>query len=209
MFMAEDPIWIASDHLVVVTMDQRKSRSRPDVVDATRKRLNVQFKKRLERTFVRTAGDEMQCATRELTWLVELVLAEARSQAWHIGIGVAASPEPLGRTARDSSGPAFWAARQAVGDARKRSWGFAIHGGPAWADVEHALALTAKIVRDRTERQHEAAALYFARGTNRQVAEALRITEQSASERLRGAGIDEESAGRDLTRRLMARAVPV
>lgn len=204
MAPAKTSLVVPSGQLIVVTMDQRASRSRDDAVDAEREQLNRTHRAALKRRFVRTAGDEMQGVSERLDWLPGFLLTEARREVWWVGVGLGPYEAPLGQTARDSRGDAFYLARDAVERAKRRSWGFAMAGDPVLEDVERCLATVAWIIRRRTERQHEAAILYHKARSVTAVAEALGITVQSASERLLAAGVAEEAAGLELALTLLA-----
>ena len=193
------------EQLIVVTMDQRASRSGEDVVGPESRRLNERFGEALRRRFVRLAGDEMQAAADDGAWLVDLLLDEARAGRWWIGVGIGTYDAPLGRTARDSRGEAFYRARDAVALAKQRPWGFAL-AGERVEDAEACLALLARLVRTRTPAQQEAVDLLRAEGQTRLVAARLGVSVQAASQRIRGAGIDEERVGRRLAARLLVDA---
>ena len=203
------PVQLGPDTVVVVTMDQRDSRTRGDRVDATLAALNERFAASLRLPFERTAGDEIQAVAGEAGWLVELVLEETRAAGWWIGIGLGGYDAPLGDSARASRGEAFYAARAAVDVAKSRAWGFAV--GDAREDdpmhrVEQCLIAASWIVRKRTDRQHEAVDLLRREGQANRVARVLGISEAAVSERLRGSGVGEENAARALAVSLLADA---
>ncbi len=204
---AADPVPLPEGVVAVVTMDRRASRAGPDDVDAVLRRLNDRHRPALARRFVRTAGDEVQGVAHAAGWLVDLVLDDAAPAAWWIGVGIGAHEAPLGRTARDSRGPAFYDARRAVTDAKRAPWGFVLLGPPGIERVEAALAVCAWVVRHRTPAQREAAGLLAALGTRRAVAERLGVSAQAVSQRLRTAGLDEEARGRLLAAGLLRDAV--
>ncbi len=203
---AAPPIVLPDAAVVVVTMDGRASREGEDVVERTRRRLNEEHRGALLRTFVRTAGDEIQAVARDVAWLPELVLADARPAAWWIGVGIGPFEAPMRRTARESRGEAFYTAREAVEQAKRTPWGFVLRGHPALARAEAALVLCAWLVRRRSPAQHEAAVLLRRLATGRAVAAQLGISPQSTSERLRAAGVEEEDAGRALVADLLREA---
>lgn len=192
-------------HAVVVTMDQRRSREGPDLVAEEVPELNRRHAHALLRPFVRTAGDEVQAVSGSVDWLVDLVLEGARAERWWIGIGIGAV-QPLGETARDSRGDAFYRARAAVEAAKRRPWGFSLNGPPAFARVEASLLPLTFIVRHRTARQHAAAELFRRHRRARTVATELGVSASTVSQSLRRAGAVEEMMGRDLTRSLLAEA---
>jgi len=177
-------------------MDQRQSRGGDDILEEHRRELNRRYRSSLVGSFVRTAGDEMQGVANDAGWLVDLVLRETREARWWIGIGVGPFDPPLGRSARDSRGLAFYRAREAVERAKRAPWGFAFSGAGLVGQAEDCLALTSFVVRTRTERQHEAVECYREVGQANEAAARLGISPPSMSERLRGAGLMEEDAGR-------------
>ena len=203
--MPDPPTTLPAGHAVVVTMDQRGSRGAPDLVAQALPELNRRHADALLRPFVRTAGDEVQAVASDVAWMIDLVLDGAREERWWIGIGIGAV-EPLGETARDSRGEAFYRARAAVGTAKRRPWGFALDGPPAFERVERCLLPLAFVVRHRTARQHEAAELSRRHRTAREVARELGVSPSTVSQSLRSAGVAEELAGRALARELLAEA---
>ena len=205
--MQADLVPLPERLVAVVTMDRRRSRDRPDDVDAALRRLNERHGAALARRFVRTVGDEVQGVAGAVGWLVDLVLADAAAGDWWIGVGVGSYEAPLRRTARESRGAAFYEARRAVTDAKRAPWGFAMRGLAGLERVEAALAVCAWVVRHRSAAQQEAAELLGALGTRRAVAERLGVSAQAVSQRLRGAGLDEEQRGRRLATDLLREAV--
>jgi hypothetical protein len=186
---------------IVLTMDQRASRRNPDAVEAWAERLNGDFRDALALPFVRTVGDEMQAVLDDPGALAEIVARSLLDGRWSIGIGVGEA-DPLGEDARSSAGPAFWAAREAVTRAKKRTapQPVAVEGGPqsVAADLEACLSALAFIVLRRTEPQQEAVALLREGSSRARIAERLGISESAVSQRLRGAGAEEEAGLRRL-----------
>jgi hypothetical protein len=199
--MAKQPIPIAR-RVLVVTMDQRQSRTRPDLAEAACSRLNRWYAGSLRLPFVRTAGDEIQAVAGELSFLVDLLLEETRRAEWWVGAAIGGYEEPLGATARDSRGPAFYDARDAVEAAKERPWGFVL-GGDALRRVELCLTTTSWIVRKRTALQHEAVTSLRMFGRQTEVARQLGKSQSTVSERLGAAGREEEEAGRELALELL------
>lgn len=185
-------------------MDQRGSRGLGDAVRRHSAELNDRYGDVLARRFVRTAGDEMQAVSQDVGWLIDLLLDESRDGDWWVGVGIGPYERPLGRTARDSRGEAFYGARAAVEAAKKTPWGFALAEGVPVMRVADCMAVTSLIVRRRTERQQEAVDRFRELGRANEAAEAIGITPQSMSERLQAAAVDEEDAGRRLAAHLFA-----
>lgn len=200
--MAEVPI--PQDRLLVVTMDRRRSRDDDeDVIPAAAKALNRRYRSRLALRFSRTVGDELQAATREAGWIVDLILDVARSEEWWLGVGYGPYEQPLRRTARESRGPAFYAAREAVESAKVTAPGIAVVGPASFEPFSDAMLLLISIVRRRTARQHEAAVLYRELESMAAVARRLALSPSSVTERLQGAGMQEEQVGRRLALHLL------
>jgi hypothetical protein len=157
---------------------------------------------------VRTAGDEMQAVIGTGPALAELASrwAGAEGGRWWLGIGLGDTDE-LGETSRDSRGPAFWHAREAVEaakNAHRSPWGVAAVGEPREAaeNLQAALNALARLIAQRTRRQREAAELAAAGASGTKVAERLGITPQAANRLLRAAGVEEQQQLEGLIGRL-------
>lgn len=199
---------------LVVLLDQRASRYRPDLVETMVAELNRELGVPLTLPFVRTAGDEMQgvVATGEALAAVATHCLEARQ--WWIGIGIGTIDSSPAPTAREARGSAFWHARAALGRAHQRKGGapgpIAVVAGAQEAaladDLEAALSAVAFIVARRTARQREAlTAARQARGLG-SVADRLGISLSAASQLLRASGLEEQ---RRLERLVARRATEV
>jgi hypothetical protein len=194
---------------IVFNLDQRNSSDTSDLVAPTSERFNECFAGALSLPFVRTAGDEMQAVLgnpAELSDLLDDVLA---GHTWWIGLGVGEITR-LGGSSRESAGPAFKAARDAI-DAAKRDRGApgpAVRGAPAELAeaLQAALAGVAFIRAKRTDRQREVVAATRRADAQRAAAEQLGITHQAVSDALRAAGYDAEQQLRTLVGRLAAQA---
>lgn len=93
---------------IVITLDQRASRRTADDVARMARELNDVVGSGLALQLVRTAGDEMQGLVATGEGLVAIVSRCLEARDWWIGIGIGEIELPLGETARDSRGPAFW-----------------------------------------------------------------------------------------------------
>jgi len=102
--------------MFVVTADQRGSRRHGDLVPAALEALG-RMRPRPLRRFERTAGDEIQAVCDDPVVVVDIVLVLMRTSGWRIGVGVGPVETPLPRSGRAGRGPAFVAARTAVGAA--------------------------------------------------------------------------------------------
>jgi hypothetical protein len=186
---------------IVVTLDQRGSRGAGDRVAEWADSLNQLYASSLRLPFVRTAGDELQGVIAKPDALPDLVVRSVEDGGWWVGVGLGAI-ERLGSTARDSQGPAFWAARQAVETAKKQSrpQPVAVVGEPveateALGDVLTALAF---LTLRRTPEQRESVRLLRRGLKNKDIAAQLNVTPPAISQRLRGAGAEEEAGLRRL-----------
>lgn len=190
----------------MLTVDQRHSRRRQDKVDELLGWLADQ--PGVLRGFERTAGDEVQGVMNDAAAVVDLVLGLVRRGDWSIGIGVGPVHEPLPASTRAGSGPAFELARKAVERAKSSPQLLAVGASDAGraAAAQAALDLLASVVQRRSEPGWQAVDLISRGTTQTEVAEALGITKQAVSQRLRAATWAPEVAGRDLAAQLLAAA---
>jgi hypothetical protein len=194
----------------VVTLDQRSSRTQPDLVPSWVEELNREFSTDLRLPFVRTVGDELQALAGNPHVIAELVLRGVRLQEWWIGVGLGQVEEPLGASSADSRGPAFYNAREAVDTAKSSRYGFAVVGedGDHARKIAVSLELLAFIVQRRGSEANSKSweAVELARkGLNpTAIGQELGISRQAAWQRLKVAGWDEEWEGRWLTASLLA-----
>lgn len=161
----------------------------------------------------RTVGDEVQAVLTDSAAAVDLALALTRVGEWSVGLGAGPVDEPLADTSRESSGPAFVHARQAVEKAKGQ-------GEPAPVVVagenpqaaEHATAvmqLLAAVASRRSSAGWEVADLLrpdFSQPamTQRDAAQRLGISTQAVSQRVASAMIDEERRARPVAAALVA-----
>lgn len=195
--------------MYVLTLDQRLSRRREDRVNALMETLNVRGKRGgVLRRFERTAGDEAQGVVSEPEALRDIVLDLVREDAWHIGVGIGAVDQPLPRSTRAGSGPAFVLARQAVDRAKNAPHHLSVVGADDYraSHGEAALWLLAAIVARRSDRGWEVADMLAEGMTRGEIAEALGISASAVSQRVQVAGVVEEQRGRDLVAALLAQA---
>jgi SatD family (SatD) len=194
----------------VITLDQRASRTGPDLVPSWRKALNSEFEDELQLPFVRTVGDELQALARKPDVITEIVLRGVRSEQWWVGIGLGDVETPLGPSSADSRGPAFYNAREAVNDAKSYRYGFAVLGGSdeQARKISISLNLLAFLVQRRgsSEGSKSWEAVELASGdlNPSEIGQELGISRQAAWQRLKVAGWEEEREGRWLTARLLA-----
>ena len=199
--------------MFVITADQADSRHSADAVDDALSALKRVGGRRLRRAPVRTIGDELQAITDDAGCALDVILWLDRAGRWSVGCGVGRVNLPLPRDSRSASGPAFYAARDAVTAAKRRAPRFAL-------GVDDASALTAAQVQPlielllvlRARRTAEGWELFdlLEQGvTQVEAAEQLGVTAQAVSQRARTAAIRLEAEARPaLVRLLTAADVP-
>ncbi|GAA4727393.1 helix-turn-helix domain-containing protein [Isoptericola chiayiensis] len=214
--------------MIVLTVDQRASTTRGDLVPVVLDVLHACTHgpdgpvDGLVLPFERTVGDEVQgvlAADQDGAELaVELVEELVRDGGWSVGVGVGAVDEPLPDASRAASGPAFVRARAAVEQAKRKGLSVPLalsgaEGEPAAtvaADAEALLRLCGAVTARRSVAGWEAVDTLgehpTSDGPQRAAAEALGISEQAVSQRLRTALWHETEAVRPLVVRLVAAA---
>lgn len=141
--------------MFVITADQIASRTRADITAQTLEALEHRHGPRLSLPPDRNAGDEIQLLGTDAATMLDIVLELTRGDAWSVGLGVGPIGRPLPAATREASGPAFYAARDAVNRAKKRSTRFAVHRqssedtGSEIATAEEALIDLALALRQR------------------------------------------------------------
>lgn len=199
--------------MFVLTVDQQGSRRVGDRVEPLLEDLRVrapQGRAGVVRGFERTVGDEVQGVLDDAEHVVDLVLHLLRTGGWSVGIGVGPVDEPLPRSTRAGSGPAFVHARAAVERAktRTRPVPLAVEGSAPGraADAEAVLTLLGALAMRRSPAGWavvDALTVPGAAGTQEAVAARLGITQQAVSQRLRAAMWAEEMAARPVAARLL------
>jgi hypothetical protein len=186
---------------IVLTLDQRDSRGGEDRVAEWAHTLNERYGSAMRLPFVRSAGDELQGVLGSPAALPDIVVDAIEDGNWWLGVGLG-ELERVGETARDSQGPAFWHARQAVERAKKRSspQPVAVAGEPTdIADsLGDALGALAFLSNRRSPEQLESVRLLRRGLKNKEIAAELGVTPPAISQRLRGAGAEEEAGLRRL-----------
>jgi hypothetical protein len=183
---------------IVVMLDQRASRRGEDLVEEKARELNESPEIDLRLPFVRTAGDEMQGVVATGAALAAVASRCLETRRWWVGVGFGAIDLPLASTARETRGPAFWNARDALGRAHQSKGGspgpIAVVGDDKAVadDLEAALSAIAFIVSRRTARQREALAVMRLAWGLRWVAERLDISVSAASQLVRASGFEEQ-----------------
>lgn len=169
--------------MLVLTIDQRHSRSSPDLVGDLIARIDGTYL--THRPFERTAGDEVQGVLLSAESAVHLALEVVKTGEWSVGIGVGAAEEPLPAQTRAGRGLAFERARDAVERAKTSSGRLAVTGSGSGAErLEAELQMIASVNLRRTETSEEAGQLLLSGLTQQEVAARLGISQQAVSSRL-------------------------
>lgn len=179
--------------MIVVTADQVASRTRPDLTVGERARLQAAYGERLLLPVARNAGDELQLLSDDSRAVVDLVLELVRSGDWSVGVGVGEVLAPLPADIREASGPAFFAARDAVERAKKSTPRFAISAASPDAPHVEALFRLALVLRER--RSPEGWEVYdrlVAGARQTDIAEDLGVSAPAISARMKSANIRAE-----------------
>ena len=182
--------------MIVITADQRNSRGTPDASAHALADLTDRWGNLLALPIERSAGDEIQLATASAEAALGIILQLTRTNRWSVGVGT--GEVALGANTRESTGPAFIAARRAVDRAKKRPTHFAVESEPDARLTQHVESLVDLLLLLRQRRTAPGWQLHdvLADGaTQLDAARTLGITPQSVSERALTAGLRvEESA---------------
>lgn len=194
--------------------DQVRSRSAVDRVPAA---LAALAPLPLRLRFERTAGDEIQGLADDPAAVVDAVVRLTRLDDWRVGIGVGRVDSPLPASTRAARGPAYIAARAAIGHARHATTDLAVVldpgvGGSQYGDIEQAardaesaLWLLRALLQRRTGEGWELMDLLDAGLTNAQAAAHLGVSPSAVSQRLGRAYRQEQERGTELAGRLLAK----
>lgn len=190
----------------VLTVDQVSSRTSPDLVDQTLRRLSVDT----VLGFARTVGDEFQGVLDDPLSVVTAILELMRDETWHIGVGIGPVETPLPKDPREARGPAFTLARYAVEDAKSVPEHIKISATPPAeqeaGDAEVVLRLLAAIRERRSDQGWQAVDEMSDSTTMQQAADRLGITRQAVGQRLRTANWAAERDAVPTLARLLERA---
>ena len=183
-------------NVVVLTVDQRGSRTGPDLIPQVLGDLSG-VPTRLG--FERTVGDELQGVLDDGSALAQAVEALLRADAWNIGVGVGPVDEPLPDHARAGRGPAYLHARSAVTAAKNSPWHTRVVGeDPAVRALETTIWLWAAVLARRSSRGWEVADLVADGLSYGEVGERLGISQSAVSQRAQAAGIVEGRRAHEL-----------
>ena len=193
--------------MFVITADQVNSRDRPDAVSDMIARLGSELGPDLPLPPDRSAGDEVQLLLADPRAVLQAILLLTRARDWSVGVGIGAVRQPLGASIRESTGPAFIAARAAVERAKRKPTRFAVEA-PARtedaADTEALLDLLLLLRRRRSEEGWELYDLLSEGLTQAMAADRLSITPQAASNRAQAADLKAEAAATEGFVRLLS-----
>jgi hypothetical protein len=193
--------------MYVITADQVRSRQNRDAVEDAIHDLAAALGDQLPLPPDRAAGDEVQLVTHDPDAALRAILLLSRSKLWSVGLGVGAIREPLGASVRESTGPAFFAARAAVDRAKAKASRFAIEAVDAPEPARSTEALVDLLLLLRARRTDEGWELHdlLQSGlTQAQSAARLGITPQAASARALAADLKAEFAATPAVARLVA-----
>lgn len=191
--------------MFVLTVDQRHSRRDSDRVPELLAHLAPVS---VVRPFERTAGDEVQAVLSDPTTVVSVAMDLVRRAHWSVGIGIGTVEEPLPASTRAGRGPAFEHARTAVEHAKSALTHVAVTGSDSIAADSAAtvLDLVSLLVQRRSPEGWAAVELVAAGHTQSSAADALGVSKQAVSQRIRATAWRQEQAGRALAATLLAKA---
>jgi hypothetical protein len=190
---------------VVLTLDQRDSRTSADLVPDLLELLNDKAHGPLSRRFERTAGDEVQGVLADASATLARLAQLVRSGSWNIGIGIGPVEEPLPRSTRAGRGDAFLLARQAINKAKQSPARLNVVGADAYRaeQLETVLWLWAGLLGRRSERGWEVADLLDQGLSYAEAATRLGITQPAVSQRAHVAGLVEARRAAKLAGQLL------
>lgn len=198
--------------MYVLTVDQRGSRSEPDLVPEALAALDGVTGQDAVLPFERTTGDELQGVLEDPIVVLAAVTTLVRAGSWRIGIGIGAVDTPLPASTREARGRAFLAARQAVEAAHRSTQQLAVVSAHSYAEAdparlaETALWLTSSLLHRRTEEGWAVIDLLRTGLTQKDTAARLGISASAVSQRVRGAQWAEEQRAHELCAVLLTAA---
>lgn len=189
----------------VLTVDQRSSRSGPDLVPEILEALNSATLGSPARAFERTAGDEVQGVLGTGAAVVGRIELLLRRGHWNIGLGLGPVEEPLPSSTRAGRGEAFVLARQAVTRAKQHPSRLSVVGTDRYRaeQIETVAWLWAGVLTRRSVRGWEVADLLATGISHAEAAHRLGISQSAVSQRAQAAGLVEaDRAARLLTEQI-------
>lgn len=182
--------------VIVVTVDQRGSRTTPDRVPEG---IGALAGVAMLRTFERTAGDEFQGVLDAPGSLPRVLETLLRDGTWNIGLGIGPVDLPLPASARAGNGPAFHYARDAVTAAKRSPWHLRVSGADAGGrDLESVLWLWAALLDRRTDKGWEVTDLVDTGLSYDEAGRRLGISQSAVSQRAQAAGLVEGRRAREV-----------
>ncbi|QWZ09138.1 transposase [Nocardioides panacis] len=189
--------------VVVLTVDQRDSRSHADEVPDLLARLAGA--PGLLRPFQRTVGDEVQAVLADADAAVGTIGLLLRAGGWSVGVGVGPVEEPLPADTRAGRGAAYLHARDAVTRAKSVPHRIAVGGEDYRAEqLETVLWLWAGILERRTDRGWEVVDALDEGLSHVEAGRRLGISQSAVSQRAQAAGLVDERRARRLAGDLLA-----
>ncbi|MBO9520265.1 MAG: transposase [Nocardioidaceae bacterium] len=175
-------------NVIVVTADQRGSRAASDAVPTALERLDLG--PGVLRAFDRTAGDEIQGVLGDGATLAAVLEALLRDGRWQVGVGIDAVESPLPASTRAGRGPAFVAARTAVGRAKTLPGRVGIVGADVYRaeQAETVAMLLSGLLARRSEAGWQVADLLAAGLSHAEAGARLGISQPAVSQRAQAAG---------------------
>jgi len=195
--------------IAILTVDQRGSRSGPDLVPDVLDALNSPDLGPTARAFERTAGDEVQGVLTDGAAVVARVELLLRSGGWNIGLGLGDVEQPLPASTRAGRGEAFVLARQAVTRAKQHASRVSVVGADHYrADqIETVAWLWAGVLTRRSVRGWEVADLLAGGISHAEAAHRLGISQSAVSQRAQAAGLTEAARAAALLADLIDQAL--
>lgn len=188
--------------VLVLTVDQRDSRSGPDrVPEALAALAHVPTLL----PFERTVGDELQGVVDDPTALPPALEVLLRADCWNVGIGIGEIEEPLPAQARAGRGSAYLRARSAVTAAKTSPWHLRVVADADEArDLESVLWLLAAVVGRRSRKGWEVVDLADEGLSYEEIGRRLGISQSAVSQRAQAAGLVEGRRAREVITHLAA-----
>lgn len=191
--------------MVVLTVDQRSSRSSEDAVPEA---LALLRDVPTTLAWERTAGDELQGLLDSPAAVATAVRRLVRDGRWHVGLGIGEVETPLPSSTRAGRGPAYVAARRAVEAARTSPHHLRVAAETPWGrQLESALWLWAGVLTRRSAKGWEVVDLLARGETHERVAAHLGISQSAVSQRVAAAGMVEDQRGEELVTALTTLAL--
>ncbi|RNL79790.1 transposase [Nocardioides marmorisolisilvae] len=196
--------------IAILTVDQRGSRSGPDLVPEVLEALNSPDLGTPARAFERTAGDEVQGVLADGAAVVRRIELLLRRGEWNVGLGLGDVEEPLPPSTRAGRGEAFVLARQAVTRAKQHPSRLAVTGSGVVGDgqyradqIETIAWLWAGVLTRRSVRGWEVADLLAGGISHAEAAHRLGISQSAVSQRAQAAGLVEADRAAELLTELI------